>query len=53
MMVVLKSPEVVERMKALGGEAKPSTPEQAADFMREEIKRFAVLMRKLDIKVTE
>jgi tripartite-type tricarboxylate transporter receptor subunit TctC len=53
MMAVLKSPEVIERLKALGGDAKPTTPEQAADFMREEIKRFGALMRKLDIKVTE
>jgi tripartite-type tricarboxylate transporter receptor subunit TctC len=50
---VLKSPEVVERMKALGGDARPTTPEQAADLMRDEIKKFSALTRKLDIKVTE
>ena len=53
MITVLKSPDVVDRLKALGGEARPTTPEQAADFMREEIRKFATLIRKLDIKVTE
>ena len=52
-MNVLKSPEVAERLKALGGEARPTTPEQAADFMRDEVRKFAALMRKLDIKVTD
>ena len=53
MMNVLKSPEVVERLKALGGESRPMSPEQAADFMRGEIKKFTAIMRKLDIKITD
>ena len=53
MIVALKSPEVVERLKALGGEPRPMSPEQAADFMRGEVTRAAALMRKLDIKVTD
>ena len=53
MMNVLKTPEVVDRLKALGGEPRPMAPEQAADFMRGEIKKFAAIMKKLDIKVTD
>jgi tripartite-type tricarboxylate transporter receptor subunit TctC len=53
LMTALKAPEVLERFKALGGEARPTTPEQAAEFMREEIRRYAALMRKLGIKVTD
>jgi tripartite-type tricarboxylate transporter receptor subunit TctC len=53
LMTALKTPEVLERFKALGGEARPTTPEQASEFMREEIRRYATLMRKLDIKVTD
>lgn len=53
MMNVLKSPEVVERLKSLGGEPRPMSPEQASDFMRGEIARFGAIMRKLDIKITD
>jgi len=53
LMTALKTPEVLERFKALGGEARPTAPEQASEFMREEIRRYATLMRKLDIKVTD
>jgi tripartite-type tricarboxylate transporter receptor subunit TctC len=53
MGVVLKSPEVVERLKSLGGEPRPMTPEQATAFMNAEIKTLAALMRKLDIKLTD
>jgi tripartite-type tricarboxylate transporter receptor subunit TctC len=49
----LRSSEVTERLKSLGGEARPTTPDEARDFMRAEIARFATLMRKLDIKVAE
>jgi tripartite-type tricarboxylate transporter receptor subunit TctC len=53
LMTALKAPEVLERFKALGGEPRSTTPEQASDFMREEIRRYAALMRKLGIKVTD
>ena len=53
LMGALKSPEVVERLKALGGEPRPTTPEEATAFMRAEIQKFAALMKKLDIKVTD
>jgi tripartite-type tricarboxylate transporter receptor subunit TctC len=46
MMNVLKTPEVVERLKALGGEPRPMSPEQAADFMRGEVKKFGAIMKK-------
>ena len=52
-MAVLKSPEVADRLKSLGGEPRPTTPEQAADFVRNEIRNFGTLMRKLDIKITD
>lgn len=53
MMNVLKSPEVIERLKALGGEPRPMSPEQATDFMRGEVTKFAAIMKKLDIKITD
>jgi tripartite-type tricarboxylate transporter receptor subunit TctC len=53
MGVALKSPDVVERLKSLGGEARWTTPAEAAAFMNGEIKKFGALMRKLDIKLTD
>lgn len=53
MMVVLKSAEVADRLKSLGGEPRPTSPEQATDFIRDEIKKSGALMRKLDIKITD
>ena len=50
---VLKSPDVVERLKSLGGEPRSTTPEQATAFMNAEIKKFGALMRRLDIKLTD
>lgn len=51
--VVLKSPDVAERLKSLGGEARSTTPEAAATFMRQEIQAFGTLMRRLDIRLVE
>lgn len=53
MVVALKSPEVVERLKSLGGEPRITTPEETAAFMRAEIQKYGALMRKLDIKLVD
>lgn len=53
MMGALKSPEVADPLKSLGGEPRPTSPEQATDFIRDEIRSVSALMRKLDIKITD
>lgn len=53
MMGVLKSPEVADRLKSLGGEPRPTSPDQATEFIRDEIRSVGTLMRKLDIRITD
>ena len=50
---VLKSPEVADRLKSLGGEPRPTSPDQATEFIRDEIRSVGTLMRKLDIRITD
>jgi tripartite-type tricarboxylate transporter receptor subunit TctC len=47
----LKSPELTERFKTIGGEARPTTQEEAKAFVDDEIQRFTNLIRKLGIKL--
>ena len=41
---VLKAPDVAERLAALGAQPAPTTPEEFARIVREEIKRWAVVV---------
>ena len=47
---VLKIPDVAERVAALGMEAVGSTPEELAEFLREEIARWAKVIRQAGLK---
>jgi tripartite-type tricarboxylate transporter receptor subunit TctC len=42
---ILKTPEVSERLAALGAQATPTTPEEFGRIVREEIKRWAEVVR--------
>ena len=47
---VLAEPEVLERMRALGFEAAPSTPEQLGELIRSDIRRYAEIVRRTGAK---
>jgi tripartite-type tricarboxylate transporter receptor subunit TctC len=47
---VLDAPEVRERFAAQGAEAAPTTPEQFAQFMRQELARWEPVVRKAGVK---
>jgi len=49
----LANPELGERLKQLGGEARLTAPEQTVVFMRGEIQKFGNLMRELNIKLVD
>ena len=49
----LANPELGERLKQLGGEARVTTSEQTTVFMRGEIQKFGNLMRELNIKLVD
>lgn len=46
----LRSPEVQERLAALGIEAAPTTPDQAADYIRREAERWDRILRAAGVK---
>lgn len=46
----LRTPEVQERLAALGIEAAPTTPEQAADYIRREAERWDRILRAAGVK---
>jgi tripartite-type tricarboxylate transporter receptor subunit TctC len=48
----LQDPGLVKRFESLGGEATYSTPEQARQFVDDDIRKFATLIRKLHITFT-
>ena len=47
----MKSPDVLERMNALGAEAKGSTPEELAAYIRSELEKMRVLVKASGAKV--
>jgi tripartite-type tricarboxylate transporter receptor subunit TctC len=49
----LKTPEVQERLVALGAEATPSTPAEFGAFLREETGKWGKLLRDANIKPAE
>jgi tripartite-type tricarboxylate transporter receptor subunit TctC len=46
----LRAPDVLERLVALGVEAAPTTPEQAAAYIAREAKRWDVILRAAGVK---
>lgn len=50
-LAALKSPDLSERFKSIGGEALGMSPEQADAFVKAQIRKFSELMRRLDIKL--
>jgi tripartite-type tricarboxylate transporter receptor subunit TctC len=48
---VLKMPDVVERLEALGLEPVGNSPEEFAEFQKAEIPRWAKVVKEADIKV--
>ncbi|MDX3906597.1 MAG: tripartite tricarboxylate transporter substrate binding protein [Pigmentiphaga sp.] len=50
-LAALKSPELSERFKSIGGEARGTSPEEAGAFVKAEIRKFSELMRRLNIKL--
>lgn len=46
----LQQPEVIERINSLGTEATPSTPEQFAELMRADIKKYAEAIKLAGVK---
>lgn len=48
---ILKQPDVIERLKALGLETKTSTPEQFAAIFRDEIALYAKVIKDADVKI--
>ena len=49
----LENPEVVQKLAALGSEARGSTPEEFAKFLRHETEKWTDVMQKANIKVKE
>ena len=49
----LQKPAVIEKLAALGSEARGSTPEEFAAFLTQETAKWAEVMQKANIKVTE
>ncbi|WP_296560607.1 tripartite tricarboxylate transporter substrate binding protein [Pigmentiphaga sp.] len=50
-LAALKSPELSERFKSIGGEARGTSPAEAGAFVKAEIRKFSELMRRLNIKL--
>jgi tripartite-type tricarboxylate transporter receptor subunit TctC len=48
---VLENPEVVQKLAALGSEARGSTPEDFAKFLQQESAKWADVTQKANIKV--
>ncbi len=49
----LDSSEVKERFKSVGGEARPSSAEELASYLRSDIQKFGLLIRELGIKLED
>jgi len=49
----LNSNEVKERFHGVGGEARPSSAEELASFLRSDIQKFGLLIRELGIKLED
>ena len=48
---ILKSAEVQDKLSSEGGEATPTTPEEAAAFIRSEVSKWAALLKDANIPV--
>jgi tripartite-type tricarboxylate transporter receptor subunit TctC len=53
MRAALQRKDVVDRLAALGSEARASSPEEFAQFLAEESRKWTDVMRQANIKVTE
>jgi tripartite-type tricarboxylate transporter receptor subunit TctC len=53
MVKIVKSPEVAERLAALGNEPVGSSPEEFDRFIREEIPKWARVIKEANIKLSE
>jgi tripartite-type tricarboxylate transporter receptor subunit TctC len=51
LITVLKKPEVIEKMAALGLEPNPITPEQFDVTIKEDIERWTKLVKSANIKL--
>jgi tripartite-type tricarboxylate transporter receptor subunit TctC len=51
LITVLKKPEVVEKMAALGLEPNPITPDQFDATIKEDIERWTKLVKSANIKL--
>ena len=49
----LQKPSVVERLAALGSDARASSPEEFTSFLVEETRKWSDVMKQANIKVTE
>lgn len=49
----LKMPELVTRLRALGFEPSPNTPEQFRDFIRNESAKFAKIIVDANVKLEQ
>jgi len=51
-VAAMKDPTVVERIKALGAEAMPTTPEQFGAFIRSETDKWAKIIKAANVKLS-
>ena len=49
----LEKPDVIEKLAALGSEARGNTPEEFTTFLTDETAKWTDVMQKANIKVTE
>ena len=52
-MKIVKSPELTERLAGLGNEPVGSSPEEFDRFIREEIPKWARVIKEANIKLSE
>ena len=51
--VALAKPDVIDKLDALGSKARGSTPQEFTAFLQQESAKWADVMKKANIKVTE
>jgi tripartite-type tricarboxylate transporter receptor subunit TctC len=51
LLKALALPEIAERFTSLGGEPRSNTPEQFSAFLRAEIDKYSVLIKRLNLKL--
>ncbi|MGZ8155914.1 MAG: tripartite tricarboxylate transporter substrate-binding protein [Burkholderiales bacterium] len=51
LVAILKHPDTQEKLSSEGGEVMPTTPEEAAAFIRTEVAKWSKLLKEADIPV--